>query len=145
MQKCIHGKRLSFLRLVYDPIKHISKGHYVDSILRVFDQLKEVDDKLTAYFKLTNTFESLKFVESKDSTDFGQEAKKVYDFFLYILGLRLSKLTLDFMKDFNGRIWLINLKSYELEYGCYRIKQLEFFEIKDYNGRRRDYKETSNS
>ena len=53
------------------------------------------------------------------------EAKKIYRFMLYNVGLRVVKLTVDFMRTEN-KVWFLNLKSYELEEQAREMKKTFF-------------------
>ena len=123
MQKVIHRKWSSFVRMTYDPNKKLSEGYFVNNILHSYDGIKSIESQLNNYFGTAKSYNSPSCIVYKGLplADLEAEAKKIYKFMLYIVGLRVSKLTLDFMRDEKGIIWLLNLKSYELNPDSYEL------------------------
>jgi hypothetical protein len=123
MQKAIHGRWSSFVRLVYNPRSQLSEGYFVNNLLHCFDNIRSIDGSLHKYFGMSETYDNPRYFKYKGLAlaDLEKEAKKIYRFLLYDVGLRVSKLTVDFMRDDN-KIWFLNLKSYELEPNSYKIK-----------------------
>ncbi len=46
--------------------------------------------------------------------------------------MRLSQIVVDLVRGDDGGLWLVNLRSYELDDDCYRVKSIEVLFIVRY-------------
>jgi len=127
MQKYIVGKSasLTFVRVSYDPVKQLSVGCCWENILHSFDEVKSMDGKLNKFFAYPESYETAKCFGYKGGSlpILEREIKKIYNFLLYDIGLRITELTVDFMRGEDDRIWFLNLQSYTLVDTHYSLKQ----------------------
>ena len=112
------------MRLIYNVKSQLSEGFYEGNILNSFDEVKSFDASMHKFFKYNESDEkSIKFkYKGAPLKDMENEAKKIYTFMLYNVGLRVVKLTIDFMRTEN-KVWFLNLKSYELEEQAREMKK----------------------
>lgn len=126
MQRCIKTKWPTFIRLVYNTQNQANEGYYINTVLKAFESLIPMDEKLYSYFGFHEKLDNTKIFTCKGNSllILESQAESICKFLTNNAGLRINNMVLDFIRGENNIFWLVNVKSYELYENIYRIKQM---------------------